>query len=208
MGWFVRQRIGLHDASGSHVAHVVFRIADAVAVHRRKRYVARTGSDVEYVLIASEQVETGLVKRKHIFLSYIRENAPEVLRLRSDLVAAGEEVWWDQDIIAGQDWRLDVTKAMRSAYAVLVCLSGQTAARITSGQYPELRDAIDAYRQYPPGSIFLIPVRLSDCEIPTISIDGTQMLDGLQYVDLWPSSSWGAGVAKLITAVRGAPHHP
>ncbi len=151
---------------------------------------------------------TKKVSKKHVFLSYCRDNQVEVAKLRDDLIAAGEPLWWDQDILAGQDWKLEIRKAMRNAYAVVLCLSEETADRITSGIYPEVLDAIDAYRQYAPGSIFLIPIRLSDCDIPLIEIDGTRTLDRLQVVDLFPLSQRATGFGRLVKSLQAAEHHP
>jgi hypothetical protein len=147
-------------------------------------------------------------QRKHLFLSYCHDNQAEVAKLRDDLIAAGEAVWWDQDILGGQDWKHEIRKAMRDAYAVVFCLSSKTADRITSAIYPEVLDAIAAYREYTPGSIFLIPVRLSDCEIPLIEIDGTRTLDRLQYVDLFPAGYRAAGFGKLLRSLKATPLHP
>jgi hypothetical protein len=144
--------------------------------------------------------------RKHVFLSYCRDNAAEVARLRQDLIAAGEAVWWDQDIKPGQDWKFAIRSAIKNAYAVVLCLSAESGARITAGIYPEVADAITAYREYAPGSIFLIPTRLSDCEIP--QIDGTRTLDRLQYVDLFPPGAYPAGIKKLLEAIHATSHHP
>lgn len=146
--------------------------------------------------------------KKHVFLSYCRDNADEVRRFYDELTAAGETVWWDQDILPGQDWKLEIRKAMRDAYAVVLCLSAETADRITTGIYPEVLDAIKAYRTYAPGSIFLIPVRLSQCELPFIEIDDTRTLDRLQCVDLFPDSNRGPGIQKLLRALQAAPNHP
>ncbi|MEM6252834.1 MAG: toll/interleukin-1 receptor domain-containing protein [Cyanobacteria bacterium P01_D01_bin.156] len=146
--------------------------------------------------------------KKHVFLSYCRDNADEVGRLHGELTAAGESVWWDQDILPGQDWKLEIRKAMRDAYAVLLCLSKETSARTTSGIYPEALDAINMLRDYPPGDIFLIPVRLSECEIPMIEIDGIRTLDRLQFVDLFPDDRRDVVFQKLIRALRVASHHP
>ncbi|MEM6838762.1 MAG: TIR domain-containing protein [Cyanobacteria bacterium P01_C01_bin.120] len=146
--------------------------------------------------------------KKHVFLSYCRDNADAVRCFHSELIAAGETVWWDQDILPGQDWKLEIRKAMRDAYAVVICFSKETATRTTSGIYPEALDAINLLREYPPGDIFLIPVRLSDCEIPMIEIDGTRTLDRLQFVDLFPAEQRDANFQKLIRALRAAPHHP
>jgi len=146
--------------------------------------------------------------KRHVFVSYCRENKNEVAQLRDELMAGGEAVWWDQDIKAGQDWKLEIRKAMKGAYAVVLCLSQESEARTTSGIYPEALDAIAAYREYAPGSIFLIPVRLSKCEIPPIEIDGTRMLDRLQFVDLFPAHKRANGLKSLLDAIRSTPHRP
>jgi len=128
--------------------------------------------------------------KKHVFLSYCRDNTAEAAQLREKLIASGEVVWWDQDIKAGQDWKYEIRKAMNNAYAVVFCISKETDARTTSGIYPEALDAIAIYRECAPGSIFLIPVRLSECEIPPIEIDTTRTLSRLQYVDLFPTANY------------------
>ena len=149
-----------------------------------------------------------LMPKQHLFLSYCRDNAAEVRHLHDQLIAAGEQVWWDQDILPGQDWKLEIRKAMQNAYAVVLCLSAETEARTTSGIYPETLDAINMLREYPPGDIFLIPVRLSSCAIPMFEIDSTRTLDRLQCVDLFPSPNWGPGMQQLLRALQAVPHHP
>ncbi len=146
--------------------------------------------------------------KQHIFLSYCRDNATEVKRLHGELLAAGENVWWDRDILPGQKWKLAIRQAMQDSYAVIFCFSSETEARLRSGMYPELRDAVDIYREYPPGSLFLIPVRLSECKIPATEIDATTMLEGIQWVDLFPPAQWPDGVERILRAVRAAPEHP
>ncbi len=148
------------------------------------------------------------MRKEHVFLSYCRDNSPEVSRLRDALVASGESVWWDRDILPGQDWKLAIRLAMQKAYVVLFCISHETESRTTSGMYSEILDAIDAYRQYAPGSVFLIPVRLSDCTIPPIEIDATRSLDRLQTIDLFTSATWQHDLARLVQAIRSSPGHP
>ena len=146
--------------------------------------------------------------KKHVFLSYCHDNQAEVAQLRDDLIKAGETVWWDGDILPGQDWKREIRRAMRDSYAVMLCLSDELAQRVQSGVYPEVLSAITEYRQQKPGNIFLIPVRLNDCEIPDIEIDDTRTLDGLQVEDLFPPAQRAAGLAQLIKALQAAPHHP
>lgn len=145
---------------------------------------------------------------KHVFLSYCRDNAKLVAKLRDDLLAADEQVWWDQQILPGQDWRQAIHQAMKASYAVVLCLSKEAQTRATSGIYPEALDAIDAYRQHAPGSVFLIPVRLSECEIPQLRISKSDYLDSLNYVDLFPAARRKQGLQRLLAALRAAPCHP
>jgi hypothetical protein len=166
-------------------------------------------SDIMRTVEVANKMERAMTEgKRHVFLSYCRDNQADVKRLRDDLIAAGESVWWDQDIHPGQDWKFEIRKAMQNAYAVVLCVSKESAARVTSGIYPEAMDAINLYREYSPGSIFLIPVRLSPCAIPHVEIDGTRTLDRLQYQDLFPSASYAAGIQKLVGAIQNTPHHP
>jgi len=148
------------------------------------------------------------VGKKHVFLSYCHENRKEVSNLRDDLIAAGETVWWDRDILPGQDWQLAIREAMRESCAVVLCLSKETDGRVASGIFPEALDAIGAYRQHRPDSIFLIPVRLSDCHVPSFEIDAARTLDRLQRVDLFPATKRADGLGRLIAALRAASERP
>jgi serine/threonine protein kinase len=149
-----------------------------------------------------------LKPKKHVFLSYCHANREQVDRLHQDLEAAGEQVWWDQDILPGADWRMTIQQAVEDAYAIIFCFSTETDARPESDMFPELHNAIDAYRSYSPGSIFLIPVRLSFSRLPDIRIDAVRDLSSLQYVDLFPEPQRAEGLKRLVRALRKAPHYP
>lgn len=64
-----------------------------------------------------------MVARKHLFLSYCHDNKEEVAKLRDELIEAEEHVWWDQDILPGQDWKGAIREAMEQSYAFVLCLS-------------------------------------------------------------------------------------
>lgn len=147
-------------------------------------------------------------ERRHVFISYCHDNFEEVRRLRQDLLGAGEAVWWDKDILGGESWERAIRRAMKECYAVVLCLSKDGEARIESGVYPEISDAIKVYRQLRPGSVYIIPVRLSECRIPDVEIDGTQTLDALQYIDLFPDSRREEGLHELLESLRHAPLRP
>jgi len=156
----------------------------------------------------ASQDEKNTMAKKHIFLSYCHDNELDVAQLRDELIAAGEAVWWDKDILPGKDWKQEIRRAMKDSYAVVLCLSKELAARVESGVFPEVSDAISVYRKQAPGGIFLIPIRLSDCEIPDIEIDDTRTLDRLQSVDLFPAANRAAGLQKLLAALKASPNHP
>lgn len=146
--------------------------------------------------------------KKYIFLSYCHDNESEVNMLRKDLIDAGEKVWWDKDIKPGQDWRLEIRNAVKNSYAYVLCLSQESQLRTTAGIYPEALDAISVFREYTPGSIFVIPVRLSNCEIPSIQIDSFRTLDSIEYVDLFPENKRADELERLINSIQSAPNHP
>jgi hypothetical protein len=139
--------------------------------------------------------------KKKVFLSYCHDNFPEVLKLREKLIEKGLKVWWDRDILPGKDWKFEIRVAMKQSAVIILCLSHELQNRIQSGVYPEVLDAIAAYREYSQGSIFLIPVRLSECTIPPIEIDSTRTLDRLQYLDLFPFSSFEQQIEKLVQSI-------
>ena len=135
---------------------------------------------------------------RHAFLSYCRDDKDVVRSFRHELVENGIEVWWDDEILPGQDWKHEIRKAIRQAYAVVVCLSATLESRKRSGVYPELLDAIAELRNRVPGEVFVIPVRLCNCEIPDVQIDATRTLESLQRVDLFPDSERKREFEKLV----------
>jgi len=145
------------------------------------------------------------ISEKHVFVSYCHDDKEEVARLIEDLENADVAVWWDENILGGQDWKESIRAAMKNACAVVACLSPELEERHRSGAYPEIRNAIAIFRQCAPGHSFIFPVRLGDCEIPPIEIDDTRTLDRLQYVDLFPESKRAQGIRKLLKSLETAP---
>jgi hypothetical protein len=90
---------------------------------------------------------------------------------------------------------------IRRTYAVF---SHDVAARHRSGIYPEALLAIEESRQLPPGSTYLIPVRLSECEIPPIELTPTRTLQDLHYEDLFPTDHRPAALARLLQSLAAA----
>lgn len=145
---------------------------------------------------------------KNTCSSRFRDDVSEVRRLRDDLVAAGETVWWDDELQVGQLWDEVVDQAIEDAYAFVLCLSEAGCRRSESGVYAEVSKALDIYRRYAPTIGFILPVRMSQCRIPSVRIAPGRYLNESHYVDLWPANYRDSGFQRLLASIRGAPHYP
>jgi hypothetical protein len=122
----------------------------------------------------SKQEESG--KKLLVFLSHASEDKPKVRNLCKRLKADGFDPWLDEErLLPGQGWDLEIKKAMRISDAMLLCFSKLSAQKEGYIQR-EYKKAMDYQQEKPEGAIYVIPVRLDDCEIPFT-------IQGLQFVD-------------------------
>jgi len=129
------------------------------------------------------------VKKKseiQIFLAHAREDKPAVLALYNRLKQAGYKPWLDKkDLIAGQIWRDEIPKAIKASQIFLACLSAKSANKQGYIQR-ELRIALDTLGEMLPGTIFFIPMRLEECEIPDLrSAEVGLNLRDIHWLDYW-----------------------
>lgn len=124
-----------------------------------------------------------------VFLSHASEDKPKVRKLSQRLKADGFDPWLDEErILPGQDWDLEIQKAMRASQALLLCFSQLSVAKEGYIQR-EYKKALDYQQEKPEGTIYVIPLRLDDCEIPFT-------IRELQYVD------YPAGYERLVLALN------
>jgi len=113
-----------------------------------------------------------------IFLCHGFQDKPSVRELRHRLLAIGTAPWLDEEeLLPGQNWKLEIGRALRKSDIVIACLSEETVSK-TGFVQRELKEAIDAAAERPEGQIFIIPARLDECTLP-------DSLRGLQWVDLF-----------------------
>ena len=103
-----------------------------------------------------------------IFISYASQDiaAARVLyqRLKSE---PWIEPWFDKEnLLPGQDWNLEITKGLRAADVIIVCLSKESVAKEGYVQ-KEFKRAVDFADEKPEGTIYVIPLRLDDCITPS-----------------------------------------
>jgi len=126
-----------------------------------------------------------------VFLCHASGDKPTVRDLYHRLRADGIDPWfYEENLLPGQDWQLEIPKAVRSSDAVIICLSRKA---ITKAGYvqKEIKYALDVADEQPEGTIFLIPLRLEECDVP-------ERLRRWQWVDLFRET----GYERLLRALR------
>jgi hypothetical protein len=126
-----------------------------------------------------------------VFLCHSSGDKPAVRDLYRRLRADGFQPWLDEEeLLPGQDWDHEIRRAVRAADAILVCLSCESVTKAGYVQ-KEIRFALDVADEQPEGTIFLIPLKLEECEIP-------ERLRRWQWVDLFEEE----GYERLLRALR------
>ena len=101
-----------------------------------------------------------------VFISYAKEDLLEAHSIYEILKQNGYRSWLDkEDLIPGQDWDLEIDKAIVKCHFFLACMSKNSVSKDGYDQ-KELKKGLDALDRQPEGSIYLIPVRLDECKIP------------------------------------------
>lgn len=126
-----------------------------------------------------------------VFLSHASEDKPQVREVHRKLMEQGFDAWLDEEkLLPGQDWQLEIRKAVRSADVVIVFLSKRAVTKAGYVQR-EMRQALDVADEQPEGAIFLIPVKLEPCDVP-------DRLRHVQWVDLHEEWGWD----RLLSALK------
>jgi formylglycine-generating enzyme required for sulfatase activity len=126
-----------------------------------------------------------------VFLCHASSDKPAVRELYQRLCTDGIDAWLDEEnLLPGQDWQYEIPKAVRQSDVVLVCLSRGSINKAGYIQ-KEIKFALDAADEQPQGTIFLIPLKLEECDVP-------ERLSRWQWVNLYSSN----GYERLMRALR------
>jgi formylglycine-generating enzyme required for sulfatase activity len=126
-----------------------------------------------------------------VFLCHSSGDKPAVRELYQKLNAEGWiDVWLDEEkLLPGQDWDYEIEKALDSSDAVIVSLSIGSISKEGYVQR-ELRFVLDLALEKPEGTIFILPVRLEECERP-------RRLRSIQGIDYFPPERREWAYARL-----------
>jgi transcriptional regulator with XRE-family HTH domain len=145
---------------------------------------AAKGSDIE-------SLRSEPPPRLKVFICHASSDKPAARELYRRLKLDGFEPWLDEeDLLPGQYWRKEIAKAVSQAHLVVVCLSSTSVTRQGFVQ-KEISYALDIASEQPEDTIFVIPVRLEDCAVPS-------RLSEWQWVNLFDPR----GYEFLLRALR------
>ncbi len=103
-----------------------------------------------------------------IFIAHASEDKPLVRELYAKLKEAGYKPWLDEeDLLPGQNWREEIPKALKNSDLFIACLSS-TSIRKRGYIQREFKMAMEIMAEFPPGTIYIIPLKFDDCEIPEL----------------------------------------
>jgi uncharacterized protein YecT (DUF1311 family) len=112
----------------------------------------------------TNQVESKSTLR--VFLCHSSTDKDFVRKLYDLLKSSIVEPWHDErNILGGQDWDMEIRGAVKGSDVVLVCLSRSSVTKEGYVQR-EIRQALDMASEKPPGTIFIIPIRIEPCDLP------------------------------------------
>ena len=116
-------------------------------------------------------------RKLKVFLCHASDDKPAVRELYQRLSAEDWiDPWLDEEkLLPGQDWDLEIEKAVEETDAVIVCLSTKGVSKEGYVQ-KEIKIALNAALFMPEDMIFIVPLRLDEGKTP-------RHLRNIQYID-------------------------
>lgn len=131
-----------------------------------------------------------------VFLCHSSDDKPTLRELYGRLESEGWiDAWLDEKkLYPGQDWNYEIEQAVEEADVILVCL---TKNSVTKEGYiqRELRIILDYADYKPEGTLYIIPVRLEECEPP-------KRIRRWQYADYFPESHRIIAYQRLLESLK------
>jgi formylglycine-generating enzyme required for sulfatase activity len=113
-----------------------------------------------------------------VFLCHASADKPVVRKLYRYLRSKGMDPWLDSEkLLPGENWKIEISKALFESDVIVVCLSKNSVTKEGYVQ-SEIAFALDKALEKPAGTIFIIPAKLEECNVPT-------RLSPYQWVDLY-----------------------
>lgn len=146
--------------------------------------------------MSSTQSEpTPQTRRLRVFLCHWSGDKPFVRTLYSRLKEDGFDPWLDkEELLPGQEWQEEISVAVRASDVVIVCVS-KKSVEWEGYLQREIRDALYVAEEKREGTIFIIPARIEDVEVP-------RRLSKWQWANLFEEDGYRRLVAALGRRAR------
>lgn len=134
---------------------------------------------------------------KSVFISYAHEDAEFAKVLYDNLRDAGVNIWFDkEDLRPGEEWKPAIRKAIRKSRYFLAILSCNSVKK-RGFVHAEMADALDILKEFSESEIYIIPVRIDNCELPY------EHLYEIQWTNLFPC--WKRGLSEIMLSLQIKP---
>lgn len=132
--------------------------------------------------------------KARVFIAYVEEDLSFAKKLYRAFEENGFRPWLDKKrLLPGQNWPRAIESAIQTSDFFVACFSRRATSKRGSF-HSELRYALFCAAKVPLDEIFLIPLRLDDCVVPS------RISKQIQYLDLFPD--WNAGIVRLIAVMK------
>ena len=139
---------------------------------------------------------TDPTRKLKVFLCHSSNDKPAVREIYARLKAEGWiDPWLDEEkLFPGQDWDLEIEKAVEETDAVLVFLSDNSVSKEGYIQ-KEIRFVLNMAEYKPEGTLFILPLRLNECPLP-------RRLRSWHYVDNFPEERKEWAYERLLGSLK------
>jgi hypothetical protein len=133
-----------------------------------------------------------VLEKLRVFLCHSSKDKPVIrqlyLKLRSEKWL---DPWLDEEkLLPGVDWELEIKLAIKSSHAVIVFLTKHSISKEGFIQ-KEIGQALSVAEEKPEGTLFVIPVRLEECDVPN-------KLQRWQWLNFYEENSYNKLLNSLL----------
>jgi hypothetical protein len=130
-----------------------------------------------------------------IFFSYAHEDIVMAKKLYNDIKPYGPDIWFDiESLLPGQDWEVEIEKAIENSNYFIALLSSNSVDKVGVVQ-SELKKALEKLDKYPEGKIYLLPIRINECN------PSYRRIKKIHWINLFPDSQYQNGLKKILQVI-------
>ena len=142
--------------------------------------------------LAMKQIMAKSAPKLKVFLCHSSADKQAVRKLYQRLYSRkGIDPWLDEaKLLPGVRWDTEIAKAVKESEVVIVCISNNSVSKEGYVQ-KEIKRALDVADEKPEETIFIIPLKLEECNVP-------ERLSQWQWVNYYEDGAF----EKLMSSLR------